>query len=161
MLAKQVSTHQNRWKAVILGTQLSAMRDPAAYSHPEFQHLLQELEAMGRQQFEQFLQELEKLRARKAPPSFDAEEQRIIDRIKTGGLSKADKQRFKILSERTTTEALSEEDAAVLMRLLKQHDAWTMERAELLVLLMERWNQSVEEVKQRIGLQEQSITIDG
>ena len=74
------------------------MRDPAAYSHPEFQHLLQELEAMGRQQFEQFLFELDKLRARKAPPSFDVEEQRIINRIKTGGLSEADKKRFKVLS---------------------------------------------------------------
>ena len=107
------------------------------------------------------MQELEKLRARKAPPSFDAEEQRIIDRIKTGGLSKADKQRSKVLSERTTTEELPEEDKAVLMRLLKQHDAWTMERAELLVRLTERWHPSVEEVKQRIGLQEQRITIDG
>ena len=96
------------------------MRDPAALSHPEFQHLLRELEAMGRQQFEQFLLELEKLRARKTPPLFDEEEQRIIDRIKTGGFSQEDRYKFKTLSELSTTDKLSAEEENMLEQLLEQ-----------------------------------------
>lgn len=114
--------------------------------------MLKELASLQTNDFELFLKRAAALLERKKLPDFNSKESLLIDKIKNGGPVPSFWEKHDQLAQKLTDETMIDEENQTFLEMTTQVEEWSVERLQLMMELSERWNVTLDEVRQRLDV---------